>query len=903
MSARSGYVSDYWTTEDFLKFHRFRPALLEILLTAETPLTVGVFGPWGTGKTSLMRQLQEEIERQSDPQEVRTVWFTAWKYEREDALWRAFILRVLEALHPRRDKRAEAEDASYPYEWMSEHERKVAEELEQLEARLYGPVEWEELGKITVDLWRAAAGAADVMIDVAAAFVPGGEIIRRVLKLLGADEETREELDKVAEAVRREVHRYRLEQVASIEQFEREFERVLGMALEGDERRRRLIVFVDDLDRCLPEKAIQILEAIKLFLEVKGTVFVLGMDKDVIARGVEAHYGALLRQSFASREQGGRETELPITGEAYLQRLVQIPFYLPPLVVEDLEGFIHQLDEKNDIDAVAKAVLARGVFPNPRQVKRVLNIFRLLRSIARAEGLPIQEPLLMKTVLIQAQWPELYRQWRQRPTLVQSLEQEYRKRPTVEEEIVRGPRKEGRPPEPEEEVGGLLAPYLQQRQRYFLLERMLLYPEDKEVSGTHFEGLMRKEMEIYLRLAGSVEEAAPTVTLEGAEDLLAELLSGDTARIDYAVSEIDQQEEDSEGPLHQGVRRRLLTVMRDERQEPRVRISAGTALGKLGDPRFDPEHWYLPREPLLGFVPVPEGEFIMGTKEEDIPRLVEKFGGKLEWYKPEVPQHRLYLPTYYIARYPVTVAQFRAFVEATGHTEWQPERFGNVDTHPVVLVTWYDAFAYTRWLDERLREIAEERLRQSRTEVEQDFWGGLAEGRYHVTLPSEAEWEKAARGGLQIPARPYDPTDPSTFNFRLLTFNPTPDRIYPWGDDPDPNRANYDETGIGTTNAVGCFPGGASPYGVEEMSGNVWEWTRSLWGKKRGEPDFRYPYDPRDGREDLDAPSNIRRVLRGGSFYFDLGFVRCSFRGRPYPDYRNRYYGFRVVVSPFATEQ
>ncbi len=880
MASLSGYVSDYWTTKDFLKFHRFRPALVEILLTAETPLTVGIFGPWGTGKTSLMRQLQKDIEGQSDPQEVRTVWFTAWKYEREDALWRAFILRVLEALHPRQAARA-AGDVPHSYERMSDDEKRVVQELERLEERLYGPVEWEELGKVTVDLWRAMAGAGDVLVDVAAAFVPGGELIRRVMTLLGADKETRKELGQVARAVRREVHRYRLEQVASIEQFEREFERVLAMALGGDEEKRRLIVFVDDLDRCLPEKAIQILEAIKLFLEVRGTVFILGMDKEVIARGVEAHYGALLRQSCASGGQGQRETELPITGEAYLQRLVQIPFYLPPLVVEDLEEFVEQLDEKKDIDTVAKAVLARGVFPNPRQVKRVLNIFRLLRSIARAEDLPIQEPLLMKTVLIQAQWPELYRQWRQRPTLVQSLEQEYRKRPTGEEEIVRGLHKEGRVSEPEEKIGGLLGPYLQQRQRYFLLERMLLYPEDKEVSGTHFEGLGRKEMEIYLRLAGSVEEAMSAVALEGAEDILAELLSGDTARIDFAVSEIAKREEDTRGPLHEALRERLLTVMRNEAEEPRVRAGAGTALAKLGDPRFDPEHWHLPREPLLGFVPIPAGEFIMGSDPQKDSRADDD----------EQPQHRLHLPAYYIARFPVTVAQFRAFVEKSGYEPSDPDSLRGIDNHPVVRVTWYDALAYARWLDGCLKEIARERLRQSQTEVEQDFWGGLAEGRYHVTLPSEAEWEKAARGGLQIPAHPYNPTDPSAFNFELLTFNPIPDRVYPWGDDPDPNRANYDDTGIGATSAVGCFPGGASPYGVEEMGGNVWEWTRSLSKE--------YPYDPGDGREDLKGRGV--RVLRGGSFYGHW-LVRCSVRNRINPDLRLRYVGFRVVVSPFATE-
>ena len=133
-------------------------------------------------------------------------------------------------------------------------------------------------------------------------------------------------------------------------------------------------------------------------------------------------------------------------------------------------------------------------------------------------------------------------------------------------------------------------------------------------------------------------------------------------------------------------------------------------------------------------------------------------------------------------------------------------------------VTWYDAMAYARWLDERLWGVAAERLKEAQSEVEQGFWRGLEEGRFRVTLLSKAEWEKAARGGVKIPEHPFESEDR---NLAGLVENPNPDRIYPWGDAPDPNRANYDETGIGTTSAVGCFPGGRSPYRVEEMSGHV----------------------------------------------------------------------------------
>ncbi|MGC9399944.1 MAG: formylglycine-generating enzyme family protein, partial [Anaerolineae bacterium] len=120
-------------------------------------------------------------------------------------------------------------------------------------------------------------------------------------------------------------------------------------------------------------------------------------------------------------------------------------------------------------------------------------------------------------------------------------------------------------------------------------------------------------------------------------------------------------------------------------------------------------------------------------------------------------------------------------------------------------------------------------------------------------------------------------------------------RRYPWGDAWRADHGNIKETGIEETNPVGSFPQGLSPYGVLEMSGNVWEWTRSRWGERSvTQPDYGYPYDATDGRErleDMKIP-----ILRGGSWAYHRQDARCAYRGRSVP-VNSDDLGFRVVVS------
>jgi formylglycine-generating enzyme required for sulfatase activity len=117
--------------------------------------------------------------------------------------------------------------------------------------------------------------------------------------------------------------------------------------------------------------------------------------------------------------------------------------------------------------------------------------------------------------------------------------------------------------------------------------------------------------------------------------------------------------------------------------------------------------------------------------------------------------------------------------------------------------------------------------------------------------------------------------------------------VFAWGDDYDPDKANVSDTRLGDTSPVGCFARGATPEDLQDMTGNVWEWTRSHYKP--------YPYVFKDGREDLKAGDNILRVLRGGSFLNEARNARCASRYRYWhdPNIRSVDSGFRVVAVPF----
>jgi len=275
-----------------------------------------------------------------------------------------------------------------------------------------------------------------------------------------------------------------------------------------------------------------------------------------------------------------------------------------------------------------------------------------------------------------------------------------------------------------------------------------------------------------------------------------------------------------------------------------VRVELAEKLSELGDPRLEGET----------FVEIPEGPFLLGTSEDS--------EGE---HKPhESPQVTLDLPAFEIARFPVTVAEYRRFIDDGGYrrkelwrdlgwtwreenrielprffsederAEWHPYLTAN---RPVVGASFYEAEAFARWANAR--------------------------------LPTEAEWEKAARGAYG--------------------------NEWPWGNEFDPNKCNSAEGKKGGTTPVGAYSalGGDSPYGCADMVGNVWEWCADWFNeaeyKPRASASVVDPRGPQDGKY---------RVLRGGSFSSNRNVARCAYRDRNNLTLRNLNYGFRVCASP-----
>ena len=235
--------------------------------------------------------------------------------------------------------------------------------------------------------------------------------------------------------------------------------------------------------------------------------------------------------------------------------------------------------------------------------------------------------------------------------------------------------------------------------------------------------------------------------------------------------------------------------------------------------------------PLPLFIEIPTGTFLMGTPVDDLSTLAQQYGGTRESYREESPQHAVTVAAFAMAQIPVTVALYAAYVAsgAVAPAQWASQHA--TPQAPVVNITWPMANDFCSWLSQRTGDI--------------------------YRLPTEAEWEYAARG--------------------------TDGRQFPWGNTWNPAVAAVRDTCTHLPDC-GSFPHGVSPWGCLDMAGSVWEWTASL--------DAVYPYAD-DARND--RHTNGRRIIRGGCYVNPHGYARCACRFRMHPDMTNPFLGFRCV--------
>ena len=297
-------------------FDAYSSALADIISSesTDTPLTIGIFGDWGSGKTSLMSTIKTKLEENDtsieDVLEVKCVWFNAWEQSfgqggmltTGPSLLYHIYKELDEELKKREDMAAKAKKMG----WKS--------------VRVVFDVLLRRGGNIT--LCEVEDGLKDETIYPASLADIFHDAIKEYIKLTGCG---------------------------------------------------RVVVFIDDMDRCLPESAVEVLETIKLFLNAEHCIFVLGVDRRVITESIRFRYKDFTRSS--------KGAESPITGDDYLEKIIQLSFQLPPIRPEDIEGFIKELDLPKFYERYIK-MISKGIEQNPRKVKRFLNNLELQRTLA-----------------------------------------------------------------------------------------------------------------------------------------------------------------------------------------------------------------------------------------------------------------------------------------------------------------------------------------------------------------------------------------------------------------------------------------------------------------------------------------------------------------------------------------
>lgn len=403
--------SDNETDTDLLQFKYLASSVTRIVKTKHLlPTTIGVFGDWGTGKSSLLKMVQKELAQDST---IMCLSFNGWLFEGFDDAKTALMGTILDEIRER-----------------IKDDKNIAQRAKDLVGNLMKRVNWLHLVALT---GRYALPTIMGMHHLTAA-AAGTDVVKYVSdKAQNVDVEQAKKLLKEAPEGEENVRR-------NIRDFRKDFEELLS-----ESKIETLVVFIDDLDRCLPDTIIETLEAIKLFLFVRGTAFILGADERLIEYAVRRRFPEL----------PGTETEV---GRDYLEKLVQIPVRIPPLSGAEIHSYINllfaesnlkeddydkvcrhvadfrpttvsdlcfdigvcrqllpganipaQLENDLDLTEQVAPVLTPGLSGNPRRTKRFLNTLLLRMEMGEARGLSLRRQILAKLMLLEYLKPEFFK--------------------------------------------------------------------------------------------------------------------------------------------------------------------------------------------------------------------------------------------------------------------------------------------------------------------------------------------------------------------------------------------------------------------------------------------------------------------------------------------------------------
>jgi hypothetical protein len=386
-----------------LGFPEYADAFAEIVALSPPRFAVGIFGSWGSGKTTLMRAILKRIEGRDD---VIPVWFNAWRYEREEHL----IIPLLDVLR---------------------------------EALLKWAEQNEEKATTTATVIGRARRAAAAMGSAARAIAMGLSFSAR---LPGGFAEAKLDLQQALTSTPDEgagdpVSLYHASFVTMAEAVD-------GFITAGSRPRRdrpetaprrRIVVFIDDLDRCLPLNALTVLESMKLFFDLDGFVFVAGLDQQVIERAIELRYAdARDRSTDGPSRNGATGDRLPepapassagvIDGRDYIKKIFQVPFGLPPVDRSELEELVSRLVEARKLEAAQRRELTGRILKhldffsdesgiNPREIKRLINAYTLqaklmsLKLTKRNRGarVDLDTILAIQVIAFRPDWERIWR--------------------------------------------------------------------------------------------------------------------------------------------------------------------------------------------------------------------------------------------------------------------------------------------------------------------------------------------------------------------------------------------------------------------------------------------------------------------------------------------------------------